>query len=100
MELEQARAVIDRADAAIAAAFADRMRAVAEIAVYKASHGLPILDVTREKQVIEKNAARFDDETLREYYLTLLRTLTDVSKQYQRALFADEGFRDRVAEND
>lgn len=85
-ELQEARAAINEADARIAAAFCDRMKAVRAVADYKKAHGLPVLDAAREAAVIEAGAARVADPTLRGYYTEVLRELMDVSKQYQHRL--------------
>ncbi|MBQ1675051.1 MAG: chorismate mutase, partial [Oscillospiraceae bacterium] len=47
-KLELSRQEIDRIDREIAALFCRRMEAVRDIASYKRSHGLPILDSQRE----------------------------------------------------
>ena len=57
-QLEQARQMIDDVDARMAELFERRMEAVAQVIRYKREHGMPILDSSREKQVIEKNTAR------------------------------------------
>ena len=66
--LQQARAEIDAVDAEMAALFERRMRAVADVARYKAETGKPVFDAAREAAVLDKNAARITDETLRPYY--------------------------------
>ena len=85
-ELDEARLTINRADETIAAAFSARMRAVEEIAAYKQAHGLPVYDAAREAAVLQKGAAAVESD-LRPYYLTVLQSLLDVSKQYQHRLF-------------
>ena len=56
--LQQARAEIDRIDAEMAALFAQRMHAVADVARYKAQTGKPVFDPAREAAVLDQNAAR------------------------------------------
>ena len=60
--LQQARAEIDAVDAEMAALFERRMRAVADVARYKAETGKPVFDAAREAAVLDKNAARITDE--------------------------------------
>ena len=84
--LEEARRVINEADAEMAALFVKRMRAVEEVAAYKREHGLPILDQKREDAVIERNAALVEDEVLRGYYIDHQRHLMAVSRAYQHRL--------------
>lgn len=82
-QLEQARQQIDSADKQIAALFEARMEAAAAIAQYKQANGLPVLDATREKAVIEKNLARLQSQTLAPLYEDFLQHLMGLSRQYQ-----------------
>ena len=84
--LQQARAEIDRIDAEMAALFAQRMHAVADVARYKAETGKPVFDPAREAAVLDQNAARLQDEDLRPYYRAFLQKAMDVSRAYQRAM--------------
>lgn len=87
-ELEQARMEIDRIDGDMSSLFEQRMRAVAEIAAFKAEHGLPVVDLNREKLVLKQNARRVKDDHIRSYYVNFLNALIDVSKNYQHALLS------------
>lgn len=84
--LQQARTEIDAVDAEMASLFERRMRAVADVARYKAQTGKPIFDAVREAAVLDKNTARLQDETLRPYYRTFLQEAMAVSRAYQRAM--------------
>ena len=84
--LQQARAEIDGIDAEMAALFERRMRAVADVARYKAETGKPVFDALREAAVLDKNTARLQDETLRPYYRAFLQEAMAVSRAYQRAM--------------
>ena len=83
--LQQARAEIDAVDAEMAALFERRMRAVADVARYKAETGKPVFDAVREAAVLDKNTARITDEALRPYYRAFLNDAMAVSRAYQRA---------------
>lgn len=85
-DLEQARAEINEVDEQIAALFQRRMEAVRAVAAYKTAHGLPVLDAAREAAVIERGAARVQDPALRPYYVSVIRNMMEVSKQYQHFL--------------
>ncbi len=87
-DLQTLRQEIDAVDRDMAALFTARMQAVKEVAAYKRAHGLPVSDAAREAAVIERGAANVPAE-LRPYYISLLRCVLDVSKQYQRRLDAD-----------
>lgn len=84
--LQQARTEIDAIDAEMAVLFERRMRAVADVARYKAQTGKPVFDAVREAAVLEKNTARLQDETLRPYYRAFLQEAMSVSRAYQRAM--------------
>ncbi len=90
-ELEQARAVIDQVDREMADLFCRRMEAVRQVSRYKRAHGLPVLDESREKAVVERNAQRVADEDLRSYYVLFLQDMMRTSRNYQRYL--QEGMR-------
>ena len=49
MELKDYREKMDAIDAQLLALFLQRMETAAEIAAYKKSHGLPVLDSGRER---------------------------------------------------
>ena len=90
--LQQARAEIDMVDAEMAALFERRMRAVADVARYKAETGKPVFDAAREAAVLDKNTARIADETLRPYYRAFLNDAMAVSRAYQRAQLGREPY--------
>ena len=85
-ELEQARSVIDQVDREMAELFCRRMEAVRQVARYKQERGLPVLDEGRERLVIEKNAARVEDDALRSYYTLFLQDMMRTSRRYQQRL--------------
>ena len=83
-DLETVRQTIDEADREMAALFVKRMEAVRKIAAYKAAHGIPVRDEARERAVIEKNVARIANGDLRDYYVSFLQNLMEISRRYQR----------------
>ena len=56
-KLMLSREKINKIDEQMARLFAERMEAVSEIADFKAENNLPILDASREEQIIDKNSA-------------------------------------------
>ena len=82
-KLDEARKIINEADAQMAELFVKRMKAVEAVYEYKKEFGLPILDQRREDAVIEKNAALVDDPVLKGYYIDYLKNLMAVSRAYQ-----------------
>ena len=85
-KLEEARRIINEADAEMAALFVKRMRAAELVYEHKKEFGLPILDEKRELDVIAKNAALVEDEVLKGYYIDFLKHLMSVSRTYQYRL--------------
>lgn len=85
-DLDKARQTIDEVDKEIAKLFEKRMGAVKVVAQYKGENGLPIFDEEREKKVIAKNVARLEEDGLKGYFDTLLRSFMDVSKRYQESM--------------
>ncbi len=81
-ELSEIRDRIDAVDEQILALFKDRMALTDEVAAYKAEHGLPILDRTRERnklvQVMDEAP-----EHLRDYTAVLFNLLFEVSRANQ-----------------
>lgn len=90
-ELQEARRQINRIDRQMAELFAQRMSAVETIGTYKKEHGLPVLDEEREAQVLQKNAVLVEDEELRSYYVSFLRSNMAISRRYQERI--QEGMR-------
>ena len=86
MDIQEARAEIQAADEEIAALFVRRMNAAREVAAYKKTHGLPVLDREQEARVIRDRSALIEDPELRSYYVRFLQDTMDVSKQYQHRL--------------
>ena len=82
-KLEEARKIINAADAEMAKLFVKRMRAAEMVYAYKKEYGLPILDTKREDAVIAKNSALIEDEVLKGYYIDYLKHLMSLSRAYQ-----------------
>ncbi len=88
--LDEARGEINRIDREMAQLFCRRLSAVQAVAAYKRSHGLPVLDPVREREVIARNAALIEDEVMREYYICQLRATMALSRRYQHRLLIGE----------
>lgn len=90
-ELEIARKKISEVDTKIAELFEERMKASELVAKYKREHGLSILDTSRENELISKNSALINDDTIKEYYVEFLKNTMSLSRSYQARL--NEGMR-------
>jgi len=84
--LKEAREEINQVDEEMAKLFVRRMRAVEKVAKYKKEHGIPVLDSSREDQVIRKNSALVEDEELRAYYVNYIQNNMAISRAYQHKL--------------
>lgn len=82
-KLEEARKIINEVDSQMAELFVKRMRAAELVFEHKKEFGLPILDSKREAAVIEKNSSLIEDEVLKEYYITYIKNLMEISRAYQ-----------------
>lgn len=85
-----AREEINRIDREMADLFCRRLRAVQDVAAYKKSRGLPVLDPAREREVIERCTSYIEDEVMQQYYVCQLRTTMALSRRYQHRLLMGE----------
>ena len=90
MDLKEIRTPIDAIDKQMASLFQKRMELVKEVATFKAQNNLPIEDKDREQELIKKNVSYIQDESLREYYPSVLETMMSESKRYQKRLIEAE----------
>ncbi len=84
--LDEARKIINEADEKMAQLFVKRMRAAEMVARFKQENGMKILDPQREEEVIKRNAEAIEDEELRAYYVSFLRSNMALSRAYQEKL--------------
>lgn len=85
-ELAEARNKIEDIDRKMAELFTERMKCSEQIASYKKENGIPILDSNREKVLVDKNEQYITENDLKPYYRQFIRSVIDVSKQYQHKL--------------
>lgn len=83
-ELEQAREHINQIDKQLVELFVQRMENALRIGLYKEAHGLPILDKTREREVLAQVAAATGPK-LESYGKVLYSVLMDLSRSYQNS---------------
>ena len=83
MELEEARKNIDKIDSEMRMLFIKRLEEVNKVIKYKKEHNLSILDASREKEVIEKNASKVEEKYY-SYYVEFLKSIMNISKEYQK----------------
>ena len=88
-ELDNIRSDINSIDKQMAELFEKRMSFVRQIAQYKISKSIPVLDAQRERVVAEKNSDYISDESLKEYYNSFILSVMKISKEYQNKLIED-----------
>ncbi len=86
--LEESRAALDAVDRELVRLFEQRMHIVQEVAAYKQAHGLPVLDRSREGQVLDSRAAMLTDERLKDSVRTLFVQIMALSRAEQERLLA------------
>lgn len=82
-ELAQCRKEIDEIDEQIVELFEKRMHVARDVITYKLHHNKEIFQPEREETVLQNNVNRIQDEELKEYALSFLQDMMDVSKSYQ-----------------
>ncbi len=90
-ELLKAREIINTADKEMAHLFEMRMDAVKTIARYKQENGLPVDDIKRESEIINRNSLYIENDEYRSYYISFLENNIKISKAMQHRLL--EGMR-------
>ncbi len=88
-KLTLARERINEIDRSMAKLFAERLDAVKEVAEYKAEHALPILDTTREAEVIKNNASLIENAEIKDHYINFLNNTMKISRSYQAELYPE-----------
>ena len=85
-ELEQYRREIDRIDGELVKLFLERMAVTGQVGEYKRANGIPVLDASREKQVIAAKTALTDDPARKADLAALYESIMAISRRQQRHL--------------
>lgn len=85
-KLDYAREQINKIDKQMAELFEERMNAVKIVAEHKKECGLPVLDLSREEKIIERNSDYINNNDIKSYYLSFLKNNIELSKQYQHKI--------------
>ena len=85
-KLDDARTKINQIDEAMLKLFEERMHAVQMVAEYKLENQLPVLDASREQNIIEKNVSLLNNKDLEDYYRIFFEGVLKSSKEYQKDL--------------
>ncbi len=89
MDLTELREEIDRIDDGIARLFAKRMDTVLEVAQYKRENAAPVLDRSREREIVNR-VTDIVGPTYEGYAKILFTTLFDLSRSYQNQTMTEE----------
>lgn len=87
-ELSRARDNIDAIDRQMAELFLKRMDTVKKVAELKRKEGLPILNSSREQEVIEKNLKFVQGDQSAEYYINFIKNTMKLSRDYQSRILS------------
>jgi len=88
--LEKARLEINEIDREMAELFCRRMECSSVIGAYKRDNGLPVRDVAREAQLIEKNGSYVKNKAIASYYIRFIENIMELSREYQAELRGEE----------
>ena len=97
MELSEYRNKLDSIDEEILRLFSERMNIAAEIASWKQENSLPVLDVRREKEKLQRIEEMSDPE-LSDYTFTLFSMLMELSRSRQNRILHRESPETRAIE--
>ncbi|MDO5309081.1 MAG: prephenate dehydratase domain-containing protein [Planctomycetia bacterium] len=85
MEPSEYRAKIDQVDEQIVALFAQRMAFANAVAKYKQEHGVPVIDMKREREKLH-DVLNASPEDVKEYVPLLYSLMLELSRSYQYRL--------------
>lgn len=88
MELNDIRNEIDKIDAELIELYKKRMTLSARVAEYKRANDIPVLDSSRERDLLNK-VSKLSGEEFEEYSRTLYSTILDLSKSYQHKILGN-----------
>ncbi len=98
-KLEQSRKRIDEIDSKIVELFAERMGIAGDVAKYKVENNLPVLNSTREREIITR-LIQDKDEVTAQYIKSLYLTVFDISRSYQEVeIMSDNAFENGIIDS-
>lgn len=80
-DLQETRRALDAVDRQIVALFETRMTLARDVAAYKIANGMPVLDRSREEQVLQSRCAMLEDS----YWAPAVRELYEQIMALSRA---------------
>ena len=82
-DLKELRKEIDLIDNKLISLFQKRMEAVLKVAEYKKNNNLPILNTSREQEVIDKNIKLVCNDNFKKPVEDFLMNIMSISKELQ-----------------
>lgn len=89
-DLQETRKELDAVDRQIVALFEKRMTLARDVAAYKISKGLPVLDRSREEQVLASRCAMLEDAYWAPSVRALYEEIMALSRQEQERLLKED----------
>ena len=88
-DLQETRQALDAVDRQLVALLEQRMTLARDVAAYKLSVGMPVLDRSREAQVLESRCAMLQDPHWEDSVRTLYETIMALSRAEQERLMKE-----------
>lgn len=88
-DLQETRKALDAVDRQIVALFEERMTLARDVAAYKIANGLPVLDRSREEQVLDSRCAMLADGYWSPAVRALFEQIMALSRQEQQRLLEE-----------
>lgn len=85
-DLNELRQEIDVIDRQLVPLFEQRMAVTRNVGLYKLANGIPVLDRSREEQVLASKTALLEDKTLSRDVTELFEAIMAISRRQQQAL--------------
>lgn len=90
-ELSQIRQELDAVDRQIVSLFETRMTLARDVATYKMAHDMPVLDRSREEQVLANRCALLQDSYWSPFVRRLYEEIMALSRQEQETMLREAG---------
>ncbi len=89
MNLDELRLEINDVDSKLVPLLLERMELSHQVGVYKKAHGIPILNSTREQEILEKVCDPAPPEQ-KAYIKKLYEKIMEVSREYQADIMGED----------
>lgn len=99
MDLSECRKEIDNIDRQLVELFEKRMNVVTKVAEYKIENNIPILNSTREAEVIKKNVERLNNKDYSQSTEKFFVDLMEVSREFQAEIIKKNKQKDSELED-